>query len=219
MVRGDQVGISSELKVLLRSFVIYCVCSRHVVTDKTSTPHFSSHNGHVNCTASSSLNRQVLKTCIPRGRLFGPTDFFSDFLHVQEAMNQVVDHLKTTHKAVGLVTPHRDGNGLKVGWSTTQQSVCMFWRDDAGRGELIRDVRRKSKPVEPFAEFTEEGDKIWNDLFGEKDKTTGQAASRRARRGRESQPSVSPTADRLEPFSPSLPLPLSPPLRRQNEVR
>ena len=85
-------------------------------------------------------------------------------------MNQVVDHLKTTHKAVGLVTPHRDGNGLKVGWSTTQQSVCMFWRDDAGRGELIRDMRRKSKPVEPFAEFTEEGDMIWNDLFGEKDK-------------------------------------------------
>ena len=44
-------------------------------------------------------------------------------------------------------------------------------RRSVGRGEKIRDMRRKSKPVEPFAEFTEEGYLIWNDDLGEKIKT------------------------------------------------
>ena len=46
---------------------------------------------------------------------------------------------------------------------TLKEKVDIEVRRSMGRGEKIRDMSRKSRPVEPFAEFTEEGDLKWND--------------------------------------------------------
>ena len=49
-----------------------------------------------------------------------------------------------------------------------------FWRKwilksaDPGRGEPIRNMQRKSKPVEPLAAFTEDSDLVWNDHLAKK---------------------------------------------------
>ena len=44
-----------------------------------------------------------------------------------------------------------------------KEKVDIEVRRSVGRGEKIRNVTRKSEPVEPLAEFTEEGDLILND--------------------------------------------------------
>ena len=49
-----------------------------------------------------------------------------------------------------------------------KEKVDIEVRRSEGRGEEVKDMRRKSKPVEPIAEFTESGDLVWNeDLVNE----------------------------------------------------
>ena len=44
-----------------------------------------------------------------------------------------------------------------------KEGVDIEVRRSVSRGEQIRDMRKKPRPIEPFASYLEEGDLIWNE--------------------------------------------------------
>ena len=46
-------------------------------------------------------------------------------------------------------------------------------RRSVSRGEQIRDMRKKPRPIEPFASYLEEGDLIWNESLVRKVRELG----------------------------------------------
>ena len=56
---------------------------------------------------------------------------------------------------------------------TLNEKVAIEVRRSISRGEKIRNMQRKSKPVEPLASFTEEGDLEWNTDLVEKIRELG----------------------------------------------
>ena len=56
---------------------------------------------------------------------------------------------------------------------TLNEKVAIEVRRSISRGGKIRNMQRKSKPVEPLASFTEEGDLEWNTDLVEKIRELG----------------------------------------------
>ena len=54
-----------------------------------------------------------------------------------------------------------------------KEKVDMEVRRSVSRGEKIRDMRKKSRPIEPFASYSEEGDLTWNESLVKRVKELG----------------------------------------------
>ena len=54
-----------------------------------------------------------------------------------------------------------------------KEQVDMEVRRSVSRGEKIRDMRKKSRPIEPFASYSEEGDLTWNESLVKRVKELG----------------------------------------------
>ena len=94
-----------------------------------------------------------------------------------------------------------------------KEKVDIEVRRSVGRGEKIRNVTRKSEPVEPLAEFTEEGDLILNDDLVKEIKYYARSRQEDApweRIATKRKSDCRLANDEAEPFSPPPPLPLSP---------
>lgn len=54
-----------------------------------------------------------------------------------------------------------------------KEGVDIEVRRSVSRGEQIRDMRKKPRPIEPFASYLEEGDLIWNESLVRKVRELG----------------------------------------------
>ena len=65
-----------------------------------------------------------------------------------------------------------------------KEKVDIEVRRQESRGDQPRDMRRKSRAIEPLASFTERGDLEWNENLVKRLKTLGKPATGQANAGR-----------------------------------